>query len=154
MTVPAVLENLVGEWQGAKQLWLSPEEPAQQSVATAQITPLGKGQFMEIRYTWAYEDKAQDGMLLLGRRQQDQVLQAVWLDSWHMQDVLMRCEGVDGPLDGLSVIGAYAAPPDPDWHWQIDILPQSSTTFQLLMHNISPSGEKMLAVQIDYVRAS
>lgn len=154
MAIPAVLENLEGNWKGTKKLWLSLEEPVQRSTATAQITPLGKAHFLEIRYTWAYGRNIQDGMLLLGQRKQDEVLQAVWLDSWHMQDALMHCEGIGDITEHISVIGAYAAPPDPDWGWQIDILPQSGETFQLLMHNISPKGEKMLAVEINFSRVN
>ena len=35
MAIPTILANLTGRWQGPNRLWLDPNEPARESVATA-----------------------------------------------------------------------------------------------------------------------
>jgi hypothetical protein len=78
-------------------------------------------------------------------------VRAIWMDSWHMRDDFMICEGkVDS--NGLVVVkGTYGAPPGPDWGWQITI--ESIVKKRLVsffMDSISPNGEEMLAVEIIY----
>ena len=49
--------------------------------------------------------------------------------------------------------GNYAAPPDPDWSWRTEIKPRDDAAFELVMYNISPQGEEMIAFQNRYERS-
>jgi hypothetical protein len=69
-----------------------------------------------------------------------------------MQDTMMQCTGQAQIGDAMSVIGYYAAPPDPDWGWRIALQPDSADQFRLIMYNISPDGEEMLAVEAVFSR--
>lgn len=149
MAIPSILTNLTGRWQGSNRLWLSPSEPVRESVATAVCQTVAQGKFFELHYTWADEGQPQAGVLLLGQSQQE--LSAAWVDSWHMQDIMMSCSGSAAEA-AVSVKGRYAAPPGPDWGWRITVQPDSAEQFRLIMHNITPDGEEMMAVEAVFSR--
>jgi hypothetical protein len=153
MSALAVLTNLVGKWQGTNQLWLSPEEPVRESESSAVIRTLAQGQFSEMQYSWADEGHPQEGRLILGQITGKKTIEAVWFDTWHMREEFMVCEGeIDEDGVVVSVQGTYAAPSGPDWGWEITIEPGDKNAFRFLMYNISPEGEKMLAVEVKYRR--
>jgi hypothetical protein len=111
---------------------------------------VAQGKFFELHYTWADEGKPQDGVLLLGQSQEQ--LSAAWVDSWHMHDKMMHCTGTAQADGTVSVVGYYAAPPGPDWGWRITLQVQAADQFRLIMHNITPDGEEMLAVEAVFSR--
>jgi len=144
MAVPSQLHTLTGRWQGNNRLWLAPNEPVRESAVTAVCQPVAQGKFFELHYTWAYDGQPQAGVLLLGQSQGQ--LSAAWVDSWHMQDSMLQCSG--SAADGaVSVQGSYAAPSGPDWGWRITLQPDSAEQFRLIMHNITPDGDEMVAVE-------
>jgi len=147
-----LLTELSGNWRGSNQLWLSPEAPGQESETEIEIRIIAQGQFNEIRYTWAYKGQPQEGRLFLGQETRQEGVKAVWFDTWHMREEFMVCKGNASEDGSVSVQGSYPAPPGPDWGWQITIEPKGSDAFRLLMHNITPEGEKMLAVEAVYSR--
>lgn len=150
MAVPPQLHVLTGQWQGTNRLWLDPAQTANESAATAVIQPAAQKRFLTVHYSWAFEGQAQDGVLLIG--QNAEPVSAAWVDSWHMLDKMMQLTGISQP-DGTWVVkGSYAAPPDPDWGWQITLQPLPNDQFKLLMHNITPDGDKMLAVEALFMR--
>lgn len=142
------LSNLSGKWHGKNLLWLSPDEPVRESEADAEISTIAQGQFTEIMYTWVFEGKAQEGRIILGQTPDSKAVKAVWFDTWHMMEQFMVCEGEVDDEGVVWVKGSYAAPPGPDWGWQISIETQKIDVFHLIMHNITPEGEAFLAVDI------
>ena len=152
MTAIGELKNMIGKWQGTNHLWLSPEDPVHKSESMAEMEIILQGQFNEFRYSWAFEGKPAEGRLLLGLPPDQTKVQAVWFDSWHMRDQFMICEGFVSDEGAVIVQGSYAAPPDPDWGWQITLQPTDQDELIFLMHNISPEGQKMLAVEVVYSR--
>ena len=150
MAVPQTLHELIGNWQGTKHLWLTPNEPVRKSAATAVIQPAAQGKFLLLQYSWSEANKPQDGVLLLG--QDEEQLTAAWVDSWHMQDKMMLCADPFRADGEFSVLGHYAAPPGPDWGWRITVQPQPSDQFTFRMYNITPAGESVLAVEILFAR--
>lgn len=146
--IPA-LTNLVGKWQGQNQLWLAPGDPVRLSETTAEIEEIAHQQFTEMRYRWADGGKPQEGTIILGFT--SDIVKAVWFDTWHMAYQFMVCEGsADG--DFVSVKGAYAAPPGPDWGWRIAFEPRGPDAFRFTMYNITPDGQEFLAVEVLYSR--
>ena len=159
MSVPHFLEMLVGEWTGTNRLWLSPRDPAQQSATKASIALLANGQFITIRYTWEYESTPQEGWILLGRRTgleniPPDSMQAVWIDSWHMQDQFMLCQGVAVENEAVRLAGTYAVPQGPDWGWWITVEAKEEDSWRLIMHNVPPDGEAGKAVEAIYGQKS
>ena len=106
MGIDSRLADLVGEWKGTNRLhapWMP--QPLQKSNSTATVRSIMKGQFLSIEYTWTFEDKPQEGMLLLGCDPKSDAVQAVWTDSWHSKDVLMLCNGARDEAGKVSVLG-------------------------------------------------
>jgi Protein of unknown function (DUF1579) len=149
---PSNIASLIGRWKGTNHLWLSPSDSVNKSDTTMLVAQAAQGRFVTFQYTWAYEGAPQDGLLMVGVDPQPNAFQAIWIDSWHMQDKFMLCQGTVGDLGVISLKGYYPTPPGPDWGWQMDIVPQSGGTFHLVMHNISPEGKVQLAVEAAYSR--
>ena len=63
----------------------------------------------------------------------------------------MPCSGSAAEA-AVSVKGHYAAPPGPDWGWRITVQLESAEQFRLIMHNITPDGEEMVAVEAVFSR--
>jgi len=150
MSVPASLLQKVGYWVGRNRLWLSPNEPVRESETTAFVASIAQGKFITLQYTWTYEDQPQDGFLVIGQEGRSNLVKAVWIDSWHMGNQSMQCQGSLDPQGSLSVLGSYAAPPGPDWGWRIIIDPGEDNTLRIVMMNISPEGKEELAVEANY----
>jgi hypothetical protein len=141
------LARLEGRWVGTNNLWLSPDQAeARVSEATMTVTEVGQGRFVSLAYTWADEGKPQDGLLVIGYDEPRAVVTAYWLDSWHMGNTVMSCEGTVDQDGVVEVGGPYAAPPGPDWGWTIRIEP-GDDSFRFLMYNVTPEGESALAVE-------
>lgn len=151
MSVPPAFTSLVGHWQGTNRLWLDPAQPANESAATAVFQLVAQEKFATLHYTWADGDQPQSGVLLFGLHEQQ--VNAAWVDSWHMQDQIMTMSGASEADGSVWVQGSYAAPPGQDWGWRISLRPDSPDQFRLIMHNITPAGEEMLAVEVTFSRA-
>ena len=154
MSISKQLVALAGQWQGTNRLWLYPTDPVRESDSVLVISLAAQGKFVTFQYTWAEGGKAQEGLLIVGSEGQSSQAQAIWVDSWHMQDIFMICEGSLESNGGFSVSGTYAAPPGPDWGWRITVNPQDADTLQLTMYNLSPDSQEYLAVDTIYRRIS
>lgn len=151
MSIPEKLAPLAGAWSGTNRLHTSwnAENPLHESPATAKVRPRSGEQFLEISYTWVYEDKSREGVILLGREGKSDAVNASWTDSWHLAHQLMPCEGRETEDCGISVKGFYKVEGHPDWGWRTDIIPGDGS-FRYLMYNVTPEGEEEIAVEMDF----
>ena len=151
----SVLEKLIaysGSWRGNNRLQDPNTNTPEDSPATATLIPVLGGRFMRLDYTWEYLGKPQAGSLLIGYEAEAKVVTAHWIDTWHMGDKVMACQGTINGNDEISVVGSYAAPSGPDWGWRTIIRPQAGQSLRIVMFNISPDGQEALAVETDYTR--
>ena len=152
MNVPEDLEKFIGNWKGNYRLHLSwiPESPFE-SETKALIDFTAKGRFLKIEYDWIYENENQEGLLLIGSEKNSDEARAFWIDSWHMSDKFMSC---DGHFSDNSILmkGFYEVPNHPDWGWRIEIHFESESSFKIVMYNVSPENEEDLAVEAEYAR--
>lgn len=154
MAVIEVFRGLCGEWRATNRLWLSPDDPVRESDSLAMVRLVGREQFVEIEYSWAFDGKPQEGRIVFGQDPGSHAVKAVWFDSWHMRNAFMSCQGGADPTGVVVVHGTYAAPPGPDWGWEILLEPDQRDAFRLSMYNIPPEGEKELAVEAAYTRVA
>ena len=150
MTLSEGLKALAGRWQGTNRVWLSPNDPVMESQTEAVVSLTALGKFLSLQYTWSVDGELQEGLLVLGQESPQGLVKAAWVDSWHMSDVMMVCEGAVSPEGAVWVRGTYAAPPGPNWGWRITLESQAGNTFRIVMDNISPEGVEMLAVEAVY----
>lgn len=146
------LKACAGSWRGTSTLHETPDK-SEDSSSTATVTPILGGRFVRLDYTWGYQGAPQEGSLLIGYDKKAGNVTAHWIDSWHMSNKVMACEGMAGDGDELSIRGSYAAPPGPDWGWRTTITADPRRALRMVMYNISPEGQEDLAVQASYTRA-
>jgi hypothetical protein len=152
MSIPARLRGSTGTWAGQYHLWLSPPDPPIECSSTAEVTAVGEGRFLALRYDWSYDGKRQEGFILLGDDPATARCAATWADSFHNSHRQMPC---DGPLAGdgeINVRGSYPAPPGPDWGWRTLLEHPSPDALVIRMFNITPDGLEELAVEATYRR--
>jgi hypothetical protein len=117
------------------------------------VAPVAGGRFARIDYTWGERDNPLDGSIFFGRDGERGVVTALWVDSWHMSDKVMTCEGVATGGDSIDVRGTYPAPPGPDWGWRTVVKTAEEDLLRMVMCNVSPEGKEYLAVDAAYRRA-
>ena len=139
------LAACVGPWQGTNRLHDPNTGVPEDSECTASMHAVLGGLFLRFDYRWAYDGKLQEGSLLIGRQTRVGTVRACWIDTWHMGDQFMMLGGGE-VNDKLSVVGAYPAPPGPDWGWRIELVPEGDRRLLMSMMNITPDGEEQPAV--------
>lgn len=152
MSVRPVLAGLAGHWKGNYRLhasWLPEKTHDSGSLVTIGLRV--NGQFLTIEYDWEYEDKRQEGVMIVGCDEKSDAVQAVWTDSWHMSHKFMVCDGTIDKSGKVNVKGFYSVPDNPDWGWRIEIIPDNNP-LRILMYNVSPEGDEETAVESDYSR--
>ena len=154
MAVPERLIACKGRWNGVNTLHDPHTKAPDESASTAIVTPLLKGTFLRLDYTWEYDGEPQDGSLLIGGVAAEGVATAHWVDTWHMGEDVLACTGERRDHGGISVCGTYAAPPGPDWGWRIELIPQDGDALRIQMFNVTPDGVEAPAVEAAYRRVS
>ena len=150
MTFEELSQQLTGNWNGEYMLHISPDEPQLRSKTIANIQRVVLNRFVKFDYTWEYEGKTQEGLLLIGYDKIKEKVRMSWIDSWHQQTEFMISEG---PLDSnniLSAKGSFEVSEGPDWGWRTTIILKSSDSFTFEMYNITPDGQEHLGVQVEY----
>lgn len=146
------LTELVGEWQGQNSLWLMPGDPARESEAKVSITSEAGGRFIAIRCSWADGDTPHDGLMLVRNGAEPSREDIVWVDSFHTAGGFMHFPGQPDDEGGIHVHTTYPAPPGPDWGWRMFISADSADAFRIVMYNIMPDGQEVMAVDLRCTR--
>lgn len=153
MSIPENFKKMTGEWKGKNRLyttWIE-ENPVHESESVAEVNLAANSKFLKIQYDWIYENESQEGLLLIGSEKDSDEVKAFWIDSWHMGDKFMSC---DGNFSGDSILmkGFYEVPNHPDWGWRTDIIFDTENTFKIVMYNVTPEGVEDLAVETEFSR--
>lgn len=147
MKIVECLAPFMGSWQGINRLRMLPTDEYRDSVASATVRTTAR-EFVTIAYTWAEGDEPQDGLLLLGGTPDPSAATAVWVDSWHSGPAWMNLSGTIGDDGVVRLAGSYAAPPGPDWGWQIHLEPGDGHGGRITMHNVVPGEAAYQAVEV------
>jgi hypothetical protein len=153
MSVPKILESLVGKWRGINRLhttWIK-ENPVRESSSIVVVELTARGRFLKIEYDWTYDEAVQEGLILIGDEKDSDLIKAFWIDSWHLSDKFMVSEG-RLETGAISLKGFYTVPDHPDWGWRTIIEPEKANSFKIIMYNVSPEGEETLAVEMELKR--
>jgi hypothetical protein len=144
------LEGLIGAWFGESQLFL--ESDTFTSKTSAHIKQGIQGQFILVSYTWEFEGRSQEGLIIFNSRIGQAPTRANWLDSWHMGSEIMHCLGIRDKEGSVALLGSYSVASSPNWGWRIELRLSGSDDLELRMFNISPEGDETLGVLAQYQR--
>lgn len=135
------LEKLAGtNWKGKGELWLDPEGNAPQRYACELHI-----QDDVLKYSWLYENTAQDGSFTFNETG------VIWVDSWH-QAKPVQCFNVPKAWGFFTVSYEYEVPDSPNWGWRIKLAERPDGSLVLQMTNITPWGEEVRAVRMVFYR--
>lgn len=141
--------SLTGEWSGSKKLYLSgTAEPDNHCDSSLSVHAVAMGKFLELRYTWSYEQHTHEGLLLLASNPETREASAAWVDSWHQSTSIMNLKGSVDAKGAYSLTGSFSVPDSPDWGWRMEITPGDELSIR--MFNVTPTGEGTLAVEMQY----
>jgi hypothetical protein len=153
LTVQEWMSRLIGDWVGSNRLHDPGTQAPDDSPGTMTVTPMLRGTFYRLDYTWLWDGDMQEGSILVGTDPDKYAVTGVWIDTWHMSLKMMSCEGGFSDEGGISLRGSYAAPPGPDWSWRIELHRIDGDRLQLQMFNVWPEGGKEeIAVEATYRR--
>lgn len=153
MQVPENLSKLVGQWKGNYRLYLTwLEESIFESETNALVDFTAKGRFLKIEYDWSHQEKAHEGLILLGKDKTSEKIIAFWIDSFHLSDKYMVSEGDFDENGNPSLKGFYSVPGHPDWGWRTVFDFHAENSFKIIMYNVSPEGVEELAVEAVYTK--
>ncbi len=147
-------EKLMGEWKGEYMLQISPNHPQMKCDSTAKINRIVMNSFLQIDYTWEFEGKQQQGLLVAGYTKSNKKIQMSWVDSWHQQNEFMVSKGIMDSDSSIDAKGDYEVSDGPNWGWRTKIISKSKVSFLFEMYNITPEGLEHLGVQVEYSKIS
>lgn len=153
MKISSLHDQLVGTWTGTMTLytnWLPVLENP--SASRLVVAPVAGTHFLSFSYTWSYEGKPNDGILLAGNSNEKEAVSAAWIDSWHQNGKVLHLSGDLGDDGVIKMLGSFAAPPGPDWGWRIEVSVRDGAP-RIAMFVISPDGKEDPAVDSIYLRA-
>lgn len=152
MALPAWIADRAGTFSGTSNLYFYPPTLEGSCDSVARLAVRARGAAAELSYTWSRNGAPAEGVLTF--HVEGDVVKASWTDSWHLSNDLMFCTGTVTEDGGISVTGAYAAPPGPDWGWRISLAPDGEHGVRLQMYNIEPGADETLAVDCQYGRTA
>lgn len=153
MNLPENFQQLAGNWSGINRLhlpWIE-DAPLKESKSEASVKTVAGKNYVQIEYDWVFDGQKQDGVLMFGFEKNSEIVNAVWIDSWHQTADFMPSKG-KGKNRKITFKGFYKVPDHPDWCWRTDVEIESKDSFKIIMYNVSPEGNESLAVEMFFSR--
>jgi hypothetical protein len=141
-------ELLEGFWYGKKSIFLESKKDPFISPMIAKIESKKNGYQFLIPYLWKNEDNIQKGLLVLIRKNNYGLYDCLWSDTWHNIQNDMKLEGLIYNFTTFSFNGHYSVQNNIDWGWKIKIMSNTRDILQILMYNVPPEKDDLLAIEI------
>jgi hypothetical protein len=103
-----LLKNMVGSWDAKTTFWAAPGAPAVTSQASAEVSPMFGGRFVEVQYTGDMMGQPFHGRSFVGFNNATKGFQSIWFDS--SSTGMMVNTGSQSSDNSLTWTGSYADP--------------------------------------------
>ena len=115
-----------------------------------------QGRFLLHEYSWEFDGRSHSGLALYGYHIDEKRWECAWADSFHSGSSIMfsQTSGEADPAH-FAVLGSYGdgqTPPGPRWGWCTEIKQPDDDRLLITMTNISPEGDEVRAVEVEYAR--
>ena len=147
--MPEIFNRLAqscGLWHGSKRVVDDGGAFDFTSDLQLRLQPIADTSFWRFDYRWMYQQKPIRGVLRVGYDAAVKKPTGDWLDGWHMSSSIMTLTSESDAQNRILLTGSYAAPPGPDWGWQIDVTPPEDDIWKIRMFNVTPDGDASEAV--------
>ena len=132
-----------GDLTGTCAFRLMPTDDLADAPSRLSVSDVAAGRASLLTYTWVHpDDGEQTGTLVLGRPDDEGVLSAAWVDSWHQPTVALLT-GRDGTVGYEYAEG---------WRWEVEVTVGPGDV-SMAMYNVVPEQESAPAVRYDVMRA-
>ena len=150
------LSAMVGDWEGTYRLWFERDMLAAESAQRGTLRAVLDGRFLLHEYSWEFDGRNHSGLALYGYHIDEKRWECAWADSFHSGSSIMfsQTSGEADPAH-FAVLGSYGdsqTPPGPRWGWRTEIKQPDDDRLLITMINISPEGEEVRAVEVEYAR--
>jgi hypothetical protein len=148
----AMLQALVGQWQGMTRTWFEPGKLSDESPWQATISPLLGDRYIRYEYTGSLQGETFEGKATLGYNAMTQQFEMAWIDSFHQNNGIMHCKGNTGSQQ-ISVLSSYIAFEGGEvWGWRTEFDLVDANHLTVRAYNIEPSGNESLGLETTYTR--
>ncbi|HYF66262.1 MAG TPA: DUF1579 domain-containing protein [Herpetosiphonaceae bacterium] len=151
--VDAVLNSLVGRWEGVARTWFEGEDPVDESPIRGMFRRIGDSRFVLYEYQGAFQGSPLSGAAIYGYNQQSDSFEGAWADSFHMTTNIMVSSGAAGAA-GIDVLGSYSVEGGPTWGWRTEIARDGADRLILTSYNRIPEVGEFRAIEIVYARVA
>lgn len=148
----AILQALVGSWEGNCRTWFEPGPPVDESAVAGTIEALPGNRFFRHLYTGSMMGKPREGEETLSFNAVTGHYQVVWRDSFHMSATMLVSNGAATP-NGFTVDGLYdTSATTPPWGWRTVYELVDADHLTITAYNVEPGAEGTRAVETVYRR--
>ena len=131
-----LLPDSVGTWVGTNGFRLMPDDPLAEFPARMTVITGAGGHLTSVAYSWQHpDDGPQDGLLIIGRADENGSLVALWGDSWHQKPAPMIISGSQVTVRNLEFEAEYGG----GWRWRIILDATDDERLRMEMHNVIPA---------------
>jgi hypothetical protein len=145
-----MLKNMVGEWDAKATFWPAPGAPAMESSATASVTPMFGGRFVEMTFTGDMMGQPFHGKSFSGFDNASKKFQSIWFDSSSTN--IMMNTGAQAGDNSLTWSGSYSDVMTGEQKNTrcVDTFANGTWTFE--MFETGSDGQENKTMQIVYTR--
>lgn len=153
MSVPKTILEAKGSWFGTSKLhlsWMPKDKQVTESGSFFHVETDGRDKYATLTYSWHYEDRREEGTMIVAMDAKSKKVEIGWCDSWHQSTGVMFLTGEVTSDTSFKTKGNWTAEGEV-WGWTIELI-LINDQLKMKMEVITAKGEVDWAVDAVYAR--